>query len=477
MKIIELFKIKREERMPALAALLLSAALNALVIYAYYGKFSRLCGNYKWYFVKNFHISGYDPLTYNVVTDWDMRYNVFRHPLLAPFMYIPSVINQGLMSLTGINCVQFVVAVILILFTVYSFVFLYRIFREVLDLGRTDSLVLASLNYSFAYVLLASAVPDHFILSMSALIMTLYICGMKMRGGRRLTRLQTVLLFILTAGISLNNGIKVFIGGLFTNGRRFFRPAYIIPAVVLPSILLWFAARWEYNEFVYPSWKINKDMKAKFEAKEVAKISKAFRDTVATADSAKIEAGVQAVLAERKARQKWKKSHSAASMHTGKPIRRGEFWDWTDMTTPRIETAVHNLFGESLILHDDYLLCDVLKDRPVIVRYNLWLNYAIEAAIVLLFLAGIWYGRRSRFLWLSLSLFGFDMLIHMAIGFGINEIYIMSPHWSFVIPIAIAFALKHTAGRGRLVMRGVLTALAIYMFVYNVILTVKGIFS
>lgn len=475
MKAIGLFKIRREERVPALVVTLLSVALNALVICAHFGKFSRLCDNYKWHFVKNFHISGYDPLTYNVVTDWGMHYNVYRHPLLAPFMYIPSVVNTWLIDLTGINCVQFVVAVIFIVFTVYSFIFLFRIFHMVLDLGRTDSLILASLNYSFAYVILASVVPDHFILSMAALIMTLYICGMKMKHGGRLTRLQTILLFVLTAGISLNNGIKVFLGALFTNGRRFFRPSYILPAVILPAVLIWAVARWEYNEFVYPSWKAYKEVKARFEKRQEAKVVKAFRDTVNATDSAQIEAGLREVLEKRKARNKWRKSHTASSMHTGKPIRKGEFWNWTDVTTPRLETAVHNLFGESLILHRDYLLRDVLRDRPVIVKYKFLFNYVIESAVILLFLAGIWYGRRSRFLWLALSLFGFDMFIHMGIGFGINEVYIMTSHWAFVIPIAIAYALKRTAGRSRLVMRGVLVALAAYMFVYNVVLLAEGL--
>lgn len=470
---INLFRIRREERLPALAVVLLSVALHALVISAYFGKFSRICDSYKWYFVKNFHVSGYDPLTYNVVSDWDMRYNVFRHPLLAYFMYVPSAVNRWLTELTGINCVQFVVALILVTFTVYSFVFLFRIFREVLGLGYADSLILASMNYSFAYVIVASVVPDHFILSMTVLVMTLYLCGMKLRHGSRLSRLQTVMLFVLTAGISLNNGIKVFISGLFANGKRFFRPMYLFPAVILPAVLMWCMAEWEYDEYVLPASQSDKMMKDRFEKKERARIYKAFRDTARTFTPAEVKAGVEAILKEKADRKKREMEQSASTLHAGKPIRKGMFWEWTDITTSRTETAVHNLFGESLILHDDYLLRDVLKDRPVIVKYRLWLNYAVESAVVALFFAGIWYGRRNRFLWMALSFFGFDMLVHMGMGFGINEIYIMSPHWSFVIPVAAAFALRQASGRGRLVMRCFLTTLSAYMFVYNVALTVR----
>lgn len=466
--IIKLFKIRAEERVPALVFLLLSAALHALVIYSYYDKLSEIRDGYKWFFVKTFHISGYDPLTYNVVTDWEMRYNVFRHPLLAPFMYVPSVINQGLMELTGINCVQFIVALILLLFTVYSFVFLFRIFREVLEMGYTDSLILTALHYSFAYVIVASVCPDHFALSMSMLIMMIYVSGMRIKRGRPIGILQTIWIFLLTAGISLNNGIKIFLAALFVNGRRFFRPVYLLLAVILPSIVIWAFLQWEYSVFVYPDWKAHKDMKARIEKREEAKMLKTYLDTVSIADTARQKAGAQALIAQKKAQKKWKSSHSAANRHTGKPIEGGGFLKWTDITTSRTETAVHNLFGESIILHKDHLLEDVLRSRPVIVKYNCWLNYLVEFIIVALFVAGIWLGRRSRFLWLPLSYFAFDMAIHMGLGFGINEIYIMSPHWLFTIAIAIGFALRATSGRMHTGLRWLIAALTLYIYIYNV---------
>ena len=80
------------------------------------------------------------------------------------------------------------------------------------------------------------------------------------------------------------------------------------------------------------------------------------------------------------------------------------------------------------------------------VKYSYWANYAVEAVVVALFLLGVWFGRRARFLWLCLSFFLFDMLIHFVLGFGLNEIYIMSPHFLFVIPVAIAYLLLQAKG-------------------------------
>ena len=135
-KVFDIFRIKREERGAALVALIIACALNALTIIKYYAQFSQITDSYHRLFVRTFRVSGFDPLTYSIVSHWDTEYNVYRHPLLAFFMYIPNQINQGLMMLTGINCTQFVVGAILVFCAFYSFIFLYRIFREVIGTER-----------------------------------------------------------------------------------------------------------------------------------------------------------------------------------------------------------------------------------------------------------------------------------------------------------------------------------------------------
>lgn len=110
MKTGSLFQIRREERWIALSALLLLTALNALVILKYVDLFTPLQDNYWNLFIGRFHVSGFDPITYYVVSDWEARYNVYRHPLLSFLMWVPYVVNQGCMALFGINCVQFIVA-------------------------------------------------------------------------------------------------------------------------------------------------------------------------------------------------------------------------------------------------------------------------------------------------------------------------------------------------------------------------------
>ena len=73
----------------------------------------------------------------------------------------------------------------------------------------------------------------------------------------------------------------------------------------------------------------------------------------------------------------------------------------------------------------------------------------------------------SLCLWLALSYFGFDMFIHLVLGFGINEIFIMAPHWLFVIPLSMAFAFKGAKGNQHKVLQLSVLGLTAYLWVYN----------
>lgn len=465
--IFGIFKIKREERLPALIALIVVMALNAITIMAYYDKFKVITDRYFRLFVDNFHLSGYDPLTYSVVSNWTMAYNIYRHPLLAWMMYVPYQFNHVLMQLTGINCVQFVVAAMLVFCSFYSFVFLYRIMREVIEVKAIDAFILSFLHLSFAYVMVASMAPDHFVMSMFMLVLTLYVCGKKMKRGKLLTRWQQIVFFFLTAGISLNNGIKTFLAALFTNRRKFFSPGRLLLTVVFPSALIWFVARQEYHIYEYPNWKARQTAKKNRAAAHREKVMKAVADTMPLAPVESINAAANRILKQEAAEKEKKRAKKPSVAHQGKPIKRGEFWDWTDATTSRWLTVVENLMGESIQLHQRWLLGDTLRGRPVIVHYRHIWNYIAEGMLSLLILCGIWMGRRSRFMWMALSFFGFDMLLHLGAGFGINEIYIMSPHWMFAFPIAIAYLLRGAGGKVLCSLRMAVAVLAIYLFAHN----------
>ena len=486
-KIFDIFKIKKEERWLALGIFLALAILNGVVIARYAGTFTLVTDDYYKNFIRHFCVSGFDPLTYWVLSDWNAAYNVYRHPLLAFYMYIPYLINMGLMKLTGYNCALFIAVIIQMFCGFYATLFLQRIFREVLELDKAASSILTLLFFSFGYVMVTCIVPDHFVISMLLLILALYVSGRRIKHNHPLKIWQTVVYFVLTAGTSLNNGLKIFFSALFVNRKRFFRPKYLLLAVILPAALLWGFCRWEYRTFVWPVEMARKEMKAKKTAEKKARQErmaqlKQIKDSL-TKDS--IQRGLKIITPEEIAQKAKNDSIQKAKQlarnearkkrgpKQGAPIMKGEFMNWTDATSSRTLSIVENLMGESIQLHQDYVLQDELRHRPMFVNYRYAFNYIVEALIIILFLAGIWAGRKSRYLWLVMSYFGLDMLLHIGLGFGLNEVYIMSGHWIYALPITIGFLLKETRHqRYSLCLKSLLLTIGLFLLIYNGILII-----
>lgn len=486
-KIFDIFKIKKEERWLALGIFLALAILNGVVIARYASTFTLVTDDYYKNFIRHFCVSGFDPLTYWVLSDWNAAYNVYRHPLLAFYMYIPYLINMGLMKLTGYNCALFIAVIIQMFCGFYATLFLQRIFHEVLELDKAASSILTLLFFSFGYVMVTCIVPDHFVISMLLLILALYVSGRRIKHNHPLKIWQTVVYFVLTAGTSLNNGLKIFFSALFVNRKRFFRPKYLLLAVILPAALLWGFCRWEYRTFVWPVEMARKEMKAKKTAEKKARQErmaqlKQIKDSL-TKDS--IQRGLKIITPEEIAQKAKNDSIQKAKQlarnearkkrgpKQGAPIMKGEFMNWTDATSSRTLSIVENLMGESIQLHQDYVLQDELRHRPMFVNYRYVFNYIVEALIIILFLAGIWAGRKSRYLWLVMSYFGLDMLLHIGLGFGLNEVYIMSGHWIYALPIAIGFLLKETRHqRYSLYLKSLLLTIGLFLLIYNGILII-----
>ena len=450
---------RRDERPMMTAVLVLLVALNALTIAHYQGFFTPQADNYWNLFVTRFQVSGFDPISYYVISDWEARYNVYRHPLLAFVMWIPYLINRALMILTGINCALYIMCAIQIVAAWYAFLFLYRLIHDVLAVAKTDARLLCFFMYSFAMVMVTAMVPDHFVLSLCLLLFTLYVTGLYLQRHRAMGVWATIGLFVATACISLNNGLKVFMAALWVNGRRFFRPQFILGAVLIPAIALWWGCRNEYHYLVAPGENARHAANAKRKAEQRQREAERQRQAAVTmtlkapTDSAHRTA---AAPAKPKAKRQPKK---------GAPLMEGEFMRWTDMTTPRWASIVENLMGESIQLHPDYLLQDESRSRPMIIKYRWAANYVAEAIIAMLFVMGIWCGRRNRLLWVVLSWWAMDMALHVGIGFGLNEIYIMTAQWIYVIPLAMAFLFSNNRWMG--LKRGLVAALTLYLYIYN----------
>lgn len=445
MHIFNIFKVKKEERWLVFIMLAVFLTFNILLITSHYHVYTMGAHGGFWsIFTKNFRMSGYDNWSWITISGMRIHFITSRHPLYLTFLYPLYLLNYCLIEVFGHNFAVYFMAAIIVLSAFYAAVFAYRIFREVMELRRFDSTLLTVLLFSFGHILIPSMVPDHFIVSMMFLLMALYICGKKMKKGELLTAWQSLLLTFFTAGMATSNGAKIFLAGLFTNRKKFFTWKYICIGVILPCLLLIGIQQSQYYLLEVPQKAV------------ISNIEKVKRQ--------KDPKGVEEFYKKRNA---WQKTH------LGQTMSKESMLDWLDTSTPRTRTLVDNFFGESIQLHQRYLLKDVAWDRPVFVTYNWITNYVIEAIMVVLFVLGIIFGYRKRFFQMLLAWFACDITLHLILGFGITEVYIMASGWAFIIPIGYGYLIKGLSHRYRQMLRGLLLMITIFLWAYNGGLTVN----
>ena len=285
--------------------------------------------------------------------------------------------------------------------------------------------------------------PDHFIFSMSLLVMTVYIFGTSIKQGKVVEWYKVAVLYFFTVGITLTNGVKTLLGALFVDGRKTFRWKYIALAFVLPT-LLWmggYALQYEYIHIPHAN-------------------------------------RTQAIMEKRKAKEPVFAYQDSINRLKGEQIRGRQISklpliSLINLDSSRKRGVVEWFFGESIQLHQDYVLGDIYLGRPLVVHYRSWFNYFVNAVVILLFFCGVFVGRHKRIIQMLLSWFAIDFTIHIILGFGINEANINGPHWLFFIPVAIACLYRLDNKKVVAVVKNVVMVLTVYLAVYNCWLTVN----
>ena len=439
MHIFNIFKVKKEERWLAFTMLAVFVTFNAMVIASHYHVYTMEAHGGFWsVFTKNFRMSGYDCWSWITVSGGRIHFVTSRHPLYLTFLYPLYLLNDWLIQNVGYNFAVYFMAVIIVFSAFYAVLFMYRVFREVLELRRKDARILTLLLFSFGHVLIPTMVPDHFVISLMLLSLTLYITGKKMKKGQLLTAWQSLVLTFFTAGMATSNGVKTLLAGLFTNGKKVFTCKFISIGVVLPLLLLLGIQQSQYYLLEVPQQAVVRHI-----------------------ESETLKKNPQKVLEHKKQRDEWQRTH------LGQPVGDGVITKLMDVSTPRVPTIVENFFGESIQLHQRSLLKDVSWERPIFVEYNWSVNYIIEAFIVLLFIVGIVFSYKQRFFKMLLAWFACDLTLHLILGFAVTEVYIMTSGWAFIIPISYGYLLKRLSMKWLKMMRVALIMLTIYLWIYN----------
>lgn len=115
------------------------------------------------------------------------------------------------------------------------------------------------------------------------------------------------------------------------------------------------------------------------------------------------------------------------------PDMQKSIWVSIGQTLARSQTDM-TFFGRLKAIICNFFLFPLSMGNPLAV---LWAVLLYVAAAV-----GAWKIRKNRIVWVMGGMFTVDVAIHIICGWALNEAWIFSPHWVWIIPILIGSALK-----------------------------------
>lgn len=434
----------------ALAGFVVFAALNIMMLQYHYDPWTNPKVGFWTVFWNKFEVSGFDPYTYIVISKWRPLYVLSRHPLLAAMMWPMSQLNEWLKDVTGINCAIHIVAVMWTLLSTCSWMLMYRIMRKIVELDMWASLLLTTFFFSFSHVFLLIFISDHMAITLPLLLLSIYWAGKAIKENRVMPLWQSLPLLFVSTGVTTTNCVKIAIADFFTRWKKTSLLGlirhYLLFLIPLGIVLgLYF-----------------------------------YQDSTSQDEERRsIKNTVEKRMERDKAFAKyWKDYEKLREERRRTQLVNISIATNTEYHIDRLPSLIENIFGEGLILHDTYVLRDSNKNnRPVEVHYRYWWQYSIEFMIVALLILGMWLGRRERVMWIAAMMFLFDMALHVGLNFASSDVYIMTAHWVFVIPIAYAYILKHFKGQPRVdtFVRCIILFFTIYMLANNVPLVIHHI--
>ena len=68
---------------------------------------------------------------------------------------------------------------------------------------------------------------------------------------------------------------------------------------------------------------------------------------------------------------------------------------------------------------------------------------------------------------MALAFAAMDWALHVGLGFGLNEVYIMTAHWAYVLPLALAALFVVTTGQKLTLLRIGIGSLTLWLYAWN----------
>lgn len=425
------FKMIRKNEFPLLILLfVVSIILNVLYLYNFYGVYYPI-------------ISGYDPYLLSTVTEWTHSpyihsNSIFSHPGFSIIALPIAIINALVSFFVGSNCANFILSIILMFMYVTEVILLKRILEDYVGLNSFESVLLSVLFGFMAYVLLMSFTPDHFAFSQFFLILYIFLWTKRESSG--LHKSSLFLPYIVVCGITITNGIKILLSLLFFKGRflryLFFTIIILFATVCIPRIL---NSNVIYStnpgESAYLAKEYVNSVNNKhfyFDEKEIE--GKYNKINFSDCEKSRNEALETLVVSEKNIEGN-KVINKIKSIYWG-------YLYWVKGNVSKYSAFIYNMFGESVLLHKN----SINKESVSFGSYSSTFVNIVNYVFIIMVFCGIVVGCKERLMKLLAIFLSVDFLLHIIVGYGINEVYIFSPHYLFIFIISIGYLIKKTTG-------------------------------
>lgn len=339
-----------------------------------------------------------------------------RHILMRHFSYLYILVGDLLQHLLGLKAKTILTVLICNTAITLSIIYVYRYIRKILNIQGLMSYFLASFYGFFSTNLILSFTPESFTFSVFLISFTLYYYSCSIKENQNVGFLSNAALAIGLGGITITNLAKGIIPMFFIKDK----PIRIL--IKIACICLIFGGIIILLRYYYAD-----------------------------------EFGVIITI---------KNSFISNALQKQENILY-KIIDWffiAPIYFPEIIQRPIQLFETSPIfpsINLDY--------------FHNWYNYLFAIILYILLVAGIIRNFRERLLWLLIAMFSVDIIIHVIVGYGLQDPFIYGGHWVFIVPVLIGWLYKSLSDNVKKYLVGTVFILFLVMLINNSIRMVEFI--
>lgn len=319
--------------------------------------------------------------------------SVFKHPLMLyitkPLLYIGNLLTYIHPLLKG-------VLFILILNTMISLsvIYVFRYLRNIIELSTKCAVIFILFFATCNTCLYLSFTSESYPFSIFLLSFTIWYFSDSIKRSINIGTFPILTLSVLTGGITITNASKVIMSSLFLKDRvntHIYR--IVIISFFLILICLFGIFNTSKNQGSPVNYTVMTDNFEGYSLMEKTVYGSTFR--------------------------------KVSDQFLGSPIFMPQF------TLREAEGHIVN-----------NTTSDIKQTQIKIDFYSNYLQLIVLLSFYCFIVYFCWINRRNKFIWMILAIVSVDVFIHIIKGYALNEAFIFSGHWVFILPLIIGWGIK-----------------------------------